>query len=39
MFLLEADPIPFEDTELTSTAVQYFGKSMDDRVRLSDPEH
>lgn len=39
MFPLEVDSIPFDHTALSSTTGQYFGKKMDARVRLSDPEY
>ena len=38
MFSLGTDFIPFDDTERLSMTVQYFGKSMDATVRLSDPK-
>lgn len=34
MFSMGVDFIPSDDTELSSTSVQHFGKNVDGRVRL-----
>lgn len=39
MFSLEADSIPFDNTELSFTTIQYFGKSRGATVRRSDPKY